>query len=246
MRGLVFFLFLSSANALYAQRDRVPARIDDTKRVVLPGTAHPLAAPPQDQGEVESNFSMPGLILHLKPTDSQRESIRQFLDELQDPSSPNFRKFLTPDQYADRFGVSPSDLAKVQYWIESQGFTINQVARGRTWLMFQGTAEKVRGTFGIQIHRYRARGQVHFANSGDISIPEALSSVVAGLDGLNDFYPEPQLRLKADLTSASGAHILAPDDLATVYDIAQLYKNGIDGSGQKIAIIGGGSIMPRM
>ena len=31
---------------------------------------------------------------------------------------------------------------------------------------------------------------------------------------------------------------MAPDDFATIYDIASLYSAGINGSGQKIAIVG--------
>jgi uncharacterized protein (TIGR03437 family) len=185
---------------------------------------------------------MPGLILHLKQTDTQKQFLRQFLDDLQKPSSSTFRKFITPEQYADRFGVSPSDMAIIRSWIESQGFTVNRVSRGRTWIMFQGTAQQVNRAFNVEIHRYRTRGRTHYANSSNISIPEALSGLVIGLDGLNDFYPEPQVRLRPEMTSPSGAHTLAPDDLATIYDIAQLYKDGIDGSGQKIAIIGGSSM----
>ncbi|MBV8845336.1 MAG: hypothetical protein JO307_21215, partial [Bryobacterales bacterium] len=40
----------------------------------------------------------------------------------------------------------------------------------------------------------------------------------------------------------NGTHALAPDDIATIYDIAPLYQAGIDGSGQTIAIAGAGSM----
>ena len=41
------------------------------------------------------------------------------------------------------------------------------------------------------------------------------------------------------MTSSTGLHTLTPDDLATIYDIAPLYQSGIDGTGQKIAVMGG-------
>jgi len=133
MRGASgLFVCLFSASILLAQRDRIPARIDDTRRMILRGTAHPLALPQVDQGAVEPDFAMPGLILHLSQSDEQQNSLRQFLDQLQDPSSPNFHPFLTPEEYADRFGVSPSDITKTRCWLESQGFTVAEIARGRT------------------------------------------------------------------------------------------------------------------
>ena len=239
MRAIsAFFATIFLTSILNAQPDRVPARIENGRRIFVAGTAHPLAASANDEGVVEPDFSMPGLILHLKPSADQREALRLFLDELQNPSSPNFHKFITPEQYADRFGVSVADISRIRTWIESQGFAVNYVARGRSWVLFQGTAEQVARAFGSEIHRYRGPDRVHYANSGSVTIPVALAEVVTGVGGLNDSYPEPQVRVVPEMTSSTGVHTLAPDDLATIYDIATLYKEGIDGTGQKIAIIG--------
>jgi uncharacterized protein (TIGR03437 family) len=185
---------------------------------------------------------MRGLILYLRQADNQRQSLRRFLGELQNPLSSNYHKFLTPEQYAERFGVSQPDMARIRTWVESQGFTVTQTARGRTWLMFQGTAEQVERAFGLAIHHYRAPDRVHYANTGNVSLPEALASVATGVGGLSDYFLESQLRILPQMTSSIGTHTLAPGDLATIYDISQLYKEGIDGSGQKIAIVGSRSM----
>jgi hypothetical protein len=36
---------------------------------------------------------------------------------------------------------------------------------------------------------------------------------------------------------ASDGNVLAPADLATIYDIARLYKNGFDGAGQTLVVV---------
>ena len=190
----------------------------------MPGTAHPRATLGDDAGLTAPDFTMRGLILYFKPADNQRQQLRRFLDELQNPSSSNYHKFLTPEEYAERFGISQPDTARIRSWVESQGFTVTQTARGRGWLMFQGTAEQVERAFGVNIHRYRTPDRVHYANTGNISLPEELASVVTGVGGLNDFFLEPQLRILPQATSASGAHTLAPGDLATIYDIAPNQK----------------------
>ncbi|MBZ5619539.1 MAG: hypothetical protein LAQ69_12570 [Acidobacteriia bacterium] len=40
-------------------------------------------------------------------------------------------------------GWSANDIAKVASWLESQGLKVNNIARGRHWITFSGTAESV-------------------------------------------------------------------------------------------------------
>jgi len=68
----------------------------------------------------------------------------------------------------------------------------------------------------------------------------SFGGVVKGIRGLNDFRMKPRphaWRAQPHNTSAQG-NALAPDDFATIYDVTPLYKAGIDGTGQKIAIAG--------
>src|ERR1035437_10844083 len=73
-----------------------------------------------------------------------------------------------------------------------------------------------------------------------ISMPVAFQGVVLAIHGLHDFRWKPMLRLNAQPrdTLSDGTHVLVPDDIATIYDIAPLYKAGIDGTGQKLAVMG--------
>ena len=74
-------------------------------------------------------------------------------------------------------------------------------------------------------------------------MPAAFRGVVRGFRGLNDFRMKPRLRPSShaapDFTSSTtGNHYLAPDDLATIYNISSLYKAGFTGAGQKLVIAG--------
>ena len=122
---------------VYAQRDRVAARIDRTQRVVLRGYTPRQAQSQFDQGRVDATFQMPAMVLHLKASDTQASDLAQLLADQQNPTSPNFHKWLTPEQYADRFGVSQADIDRITAWLTAQGFTVQATARSPDLDLFQ-------------------------------------------------------------------------------------------------------------
>ncbi len=196
---------------------------------------HPLAQPRFDRGPVEANFRIGHIRMMFQRTAAQRAGLDQLLAAQRDPSSPDYHRWLTPEQYADRFGLSPADLARAAAWLKSAGFTIESTARGRDWIAFSGTAAQVQAAFQTSVHRYAVRGETHFAVSTEPQIPTDLKPLVATMLGLNDFRPKPML--KPANTSGSG-YSLVPADLAAIYDINPLYQQGLTGTKEKIVIVG--------
>src|SRR2546423_12750624 len=205
---------------LNAQRDRVPARIDKSQSVAMRGTLHPFARLQNDQGAVDASFRLPAMTLYLNPSADQTTELQQLAARQADPSSSEYHQWLTPEQYADRFGASQGDIDKISAWLQSEGFSIDNVARTRTWIQFSGTSRQAQSAFRTEIHRYKSGAETHYANASEPSIPAALANITSGLRGLNDFRWKPKYRTKLnpDLTLASGEHQIAPEDLATIYD----------------------------
>ena len=85
------------------------------------------------------------MVFKLAP--AQQADLEKLLAEQQDPRSANYRKWLTPEQYAARFGMSDGDLAQVSAWLKSQGLTVDGFSRGRTRVFFSGTAAQVESAF---------------------------------------------------------------------------------------------------
>lgn len=226
----VCFLILQTSTLL-AQADR---------RVTLPGMVPHERASATDEGGVDPSFPISGITLYLKPSLTQQTALEQLLKDQQNPASPNFHKWLTPEQYAARFGTSSRDIAGITQWLESEGLTVAHVGRGHGWLVASGTAGHVSSAFRTELHRYRLNGQMHYSNTQDPSIPAQWSEFISGVAGLNDFFPAPSHLKQTPLPEydQNTTHYLAPDDLAVIYDIAPLYQGGIDGTGQKIAIVG--------
>jgi subtilase family serine protease len=237
-----------------ATPDRISGALTSGQTVTLRGNVHRKALPHYDQGPVDPAFRLAYVTLLTVPTASQQKALTQFLAEQQDLKSPHYHKWLTSEQWADRFGLSHGDVQKLTEWLRSQGFTVQSVARGRNWITFSGTASQMQSVFGIEFHRYKVDGEMHVANANAPRIPAALSGIVTGLRGLHDFYLKP---MAARNTRAAHAvrrdyydpifplpapqNFLAPGDIATMYDIDALYKatpTAIDGTGQKLVIAG--------
>src|SRR6185369_3009315 len=170
-----------------AQRNRIVSPIDNLKRVSLRGHVHPRAVPGNDRGRVNASLQLPYVTVMLKQTAAQQADLEQLLAQQQDPSSSNYHRWLTPEEYADRFGVSQDDLNQVVAWLQQQNLHVAATARARNWVAVGGAARDVEIAFGIEIHHYQVDGVTHFANATDPSIPAALDTVVGDIRGLTDF-----------------------------------------------------------
>ena len=235
---LAIALICFAPAAAWGQQDRINGRIDTSHAVVLKGKINTSARMEDDRGEVDPSMEIAYATLRLQPTAAQQAALERLLMEQQDPGSANYHRWLTPEEYGDRFGLSRGDLAKIAGWLESQGLRVNDVARGRHWITFTGPAGAMGRTFRTEFHYYATNGMRHFANVTAPSIPEALAGVVAGVEGLDDYDAGFTVAERPLVTTTSGTHYLAPDDIATIYDVNPLYAAGIDGTGQTIAVIG--------
>jgi uncharacterized protein (TIGR03437 family) len=227
---------------------RVPNRIDNTRRTTLGGHVHPQARSEFDQGRVRPDATLDYVTLELEPSAAQKADLEQLLAEQQNPGSPNYHHWLTPEQYADRFGVSAQDANTIAAWLQSQGLTVHAIGRGRSWIAFGGTAAQLETAFQTELHQYNVDGAIHIANATEPSVPAALGGIVKGIRGLNDFRPKPAPRTlrkpasregaKPEYTTHLGDHNIAPNDFSTIYNVNPLYSAGIDGTGQTLVIAG--------
>jgi len=237
-------LFLCSVS-FGAVPDRILGPTDSGRNVNLSKSLHPKAKPQYDQGPVDPQTKFSYITLLASPSASQQKALDKLTAEQQDPTSPNYHKWLTPEEYGSQFGLSQNDVNKITKWLASKGFTVLSVAAGRNSIVFSGTATQIEAAFRTEVHRYKIGGEEHFANSSLLKIPAAWSGVITGVRGLNSFRMKPngikkQLHRNYFDGNFSLPEFIAPGDIATIYDINQLYNSFpvIDGTGQKLAIIG--------
>ena len=203
----------------------------------IAGHLHPLARAEFDRGAVPGDFALRGITLMVRRTAAQQSELERLLQAQQDPASPQYRQWLTPEQFADRFGASPASIARLRKWLEDCGFRIKAVARARTFIRFGATADQVRIAFGAEIHHYFVQGVAHYANAGPPSLPATLAPLVLAVGGLDDFGPHPGYAY-----SGGSLNALAPADLAAIYDIGGLESPVPDGAGQTVVIVGSSDV----
>ena len=214
-----------------------------TTQSQLARSLHPKAQKQYDQGAVDPQFKFSYVTLLTSPSASQQRALDKLLADQQDPASPNYHKWLTPEQYGERFGLSQNDLSKITAWLKAQGFTVLSVAPGRNSIIVSGTAAQFESAFQTEFHRYNVDGESHIANATPLKIPAAWSGIVTVVRGLHDFRMKP-MGVRKGLHPNYYDNIftipdfIAPGDIATIYDIKPLYAAGFDGTGQKLAVVG--------
>src|ERR1700685_3675607 len=141
MRLTALFVLLASPGLISASQppSRIPANIHSTQIFQLAGNTRPVLAQAQDQGPVAPAFPLPRVTLHLAMTASQRTELLQLLADQQTRASSRYHQWLTPEQYADQFGVSQADIQKMVAWLQGLGFSNIEVARARNAISFSGT-----------------------------------------------------------------------------------------------------------
>ncbi len=242
---------------------RVVDRVDANRVTRLQGNTHPLARPEFDRGPVGRAFPMERMMLLLKRSPEQEAALNKFMEEQTDPKSANFHHWLTPEEFGAKYGPSDYDIQAVTNWLANQGFTVDQVTKGRTIIEFSGDAGRVQDAFQTEIHHFQVNGEAHIANTIDPQIPEALSPVVAGIVSLHNFFPKPMHHFLGDFTRTKGSagwtplnpettsrpqylvpgsspnfELVTPLDFAAIYNLTPLWSAGITGAGQTIAIAG--------
>jgi subtilase family serine protease len=234
-----------------ALQPRLTAPIDNSSRATLTGSRPPRAKAANDIGSVPPTMKLQGISIIFSRTPDQQAALDNLVAAQQNPSSPLYHQWLTPDQFAAQFGVADADLAAVQSWLEQQGFSIDSVSRSRNRIFFSGNAGQVASAFGAPLHYYKGPTETttHFAPSADLSVPAALSSSVLAITNLSDFRPRSHLKLRGPkgsqprfTSSQTGNHYLTPGDVATIYDITPAYNSGYTGSNQSLAIVGQSAI----
>ena len=239
---------LLGSSELQAQSSKIAPRIttdvNESSLATLKGNVPRLARAEYDQGEASPSTQLTHIRLVLSRSAEQQAALDQYLAQLQDKSSPNYHKWLTPEEFGQLYGPADSDIAALVAWLQSHGLTLETISKGRTNIAFSGTVSQVEEAFHTSIHSFQANGQQFYSNTTDPQIPTALAPVVKGVAHLNTIRPRPQFvpgragkfnpqtrRLEPaetgasteaapNLTTTSGGDFLwiVPADAATIYD----------------------------
>lgn len=210
--------------------------------VELPHSVSPRVRSAQVLGHLPGETTLTGMSLVVQPSATQQSELTQLLADQQNPASPLYHKWLTPESFGARFGLSDADLGVVESWLTSRGFTVESVAPSRNRVVFSGTASAVEAAFNTTLQRFHRDDEDFFENSTPISLPASLSGAISGVTGLSSFHLKPPahhaVSALPDYTGGTGYHFLVPWDFQMIFGMRGLMDQGFDGTGVKIGVLG--------
>lgn len=156
--------------------------------------------------------------------------LQRFLAGLYDPHSPLYHHFIDARTFGSRFGVSTAQLSELQATLGREGIRVTGRYPQRTALDVVASAGVISRVFGARLMDYRsAGGRLYHSPVSTPAVPGEIRGMVASVAGLHGgILPRP------DDTPANG---VTPAMASLAYDYAPLYSRGIEGQGEKVAVI---------
>src|SRR5580700_11839677 len=84
-----------------------------------------------------------------------RAGLQNFVQEVQDPASPFYHKFLTPQEFTERFGPSQQDWDALVAFAKASGFEIINGTRDERDLRLRGTVANIEKAFHVTMGLYK-------------------------------------------------------------------------------------------
>jgi len=170
------------------------------------------------------------LAMYLTMALRNRADLARLLAAQQDPASPDYHRWLTPDQFTSRFGPTNLDLARVTRWLKQKGFTVNSADASTREVSFTGTVGQAQNVFAVKIAA--TTDQYFYSNTTDPAVPADLAPLIESIRGLDNL-----------LHSKAGAHRVSPSsvvddagpafgppDVYAFYDETDLLNSNVDGT----------------
>jgi subtilase family serine protease len=173
-----------------------------------------------------------------------RAALTNLLSEIYDPSSPNYHQYLSPEQFAARFGPTEQDYETVIAFANVNRLRVTRKHANRTMLDVTGSVAEVEKAFHVNmfIHQHPSEARTFFAPDAEPSLDLAVPVLsIAGLD--NYRLPQPA-NLKARPKDGSPANPIpdagtGPGGTYQGYDFRAAYLPGVTltGSGQALGLL---------
>lgn len=181
---------------------------DSLRPAVLPAGAADLGPLPAAQSLT--------LTVHLAPSTAHEAALEEFVSDVETTGSSNWHQWVTPAQFAQRFGPDPGAVAAVTAFAQSNGLRVAVAPGSGARLTLSGTVTQIEAAFAPSLHSYASGTGSYYANSAAVRLPAALSTSVLTIDGFSDAPSAYPLSLTAD-----GAASASNDILSAVTTVAE-------------------------
>jgi pseudomonalisin len=162
---------------------------------------------------------------------------RALEQSLYDKNSPAYHRFLTPAQYASRFGVRAADYNRITSWLTRDGMTVGYASPSHTQVLLDGTVAQAEKTFDVALNNYTVSGHSFRANPAPALAPAGVDAVLGLQTASNYVLPQHTAAPPPnDICIVECIGSFSPQGLWKAYHLPSTDK----GLGVRAAVIGEG------
>lgn len=243
--GYCFKYFLLFVLSLALHLGATSAATSNTQPVRLSGHVPDKAiAKAAFLGNLEPTVQVPiTFVLPLR----DHEVLENLIHRMYDPADKeHFGKYLTSEEFIERFAPTQEDYDKVIAYAKSAGLDVTGVHPNRTLLNVSAPTKTVETALNLRLDQYESpSGRTFHAPNNNPEVPNSIASIISGIVGLDNHpvwrpfnrqkhFIEETSQSNAAKTSPSGpGGGYSPADLVTAYNLSGVSANG---SGQVIAL----------
>src|SRR5882757_9812304 len=181
----LFAVLAPAQSTLSVQADRVVAQPNLRVTTRLKGHVPSWATSANDAGAVPSDTSL-RLTFVLSRSPELQAAFTQLLADQQNPASPRYHQWLTPQQVGTLYGPTQHDLDALTTWLASQGLTVAEIAPSRVFVTVAAPTSTVANALATSFHYFTLNNESRLAATGDPAIPSAFAAIVSSITGLAD------------------------------------------------------------
>ena len=197
----------------------------------VPTVVSRLQATGQLQGATNLNLAI-GLPLR------NQAKLDSLLQQLYAPASPNYRQFLTPDEFTAQFGPTEQDYQKVVDFAKASGLTVTRTHGNRLLVDVSGNVSDIEKAFHVTMRTYQHPTEARQFYAPDVEPSVSTNVPVLHVSGLDNYFtPRPALhKVPAAAKPALGS---GPGGAYLGYDFRNAYVPGASqtGSGQMVGLL---------
>lgn len=202
----------------------------------------------------------PGTPMHVTLTLRPRDpgALQAFANAVSTPGSPLYRHYITPAQFAQRFGATSATLQALTSSLRAHGLTPEAPSVNGLSIPVRATAGALARAFSVSFaHATTASGASAIVNQQAPSLDPAVAPHVQAVLGLDTVSAARPLLVRAHSAGAARPHVvtggpqpcaaaaaaavsqggLTADQIAAAYGLSGLYQAGNLAAGQTIAVL---------
>lgn len=161
----------------------------------------------------------------------------ELLERLQavyNPASPEFHKYITPQEFRDRYGATPTQIKEVENFLKAQGIEPKELSANALVLRARGDTSVMSSAFAAEIHDFvDEKGNSYFAPRAEPTLPSTLQiQAVHGLHNITRWSSHAQQLEPIAHAGTGPAGGFTPSEIRKAYQV----PSSVDGAGQTLAL----------